>query len=927
MKRRSATLELAHFQSLDKVQSINGKIECEHPNENLISFEGRATVKADSLSEEIVVPLTMNNLFLRGSVLRNTDFAYAIVIYTGNNTKIIKNLKQSGVKASTLEHKLNWLVAYAFVYNAFLLITSVILEYQHYTWALNKETTLQASNPSDYATEWYIGPRNTGTSLHVLISIISFFSMYTYVIPISLFVTLEITRLIQSVYMALDPLMTYKQVQRDGSIKMVPMRTNNSNLNEDLGCIDYIFSDKTGTLTQNLMRPAMWFVLGQSFDEMETPGVLEQIVGDPKSPAALVNAVEAFMLALGLCHEVIPSVDDITGQINYESQSPDETALLNGMRSNGVKLQGRTKQHMQVEVFGQMKRYEILNVLEFNSTRKRMSVIMRVDGKIMLFCKGADSIIIPRLSNNPKISDPNLLEQAEEALLDYSRVGLRTLVIGRRILSEQAYQTFKDEYEVAERSLVDREDMLESACNSIECELTLLGCTAIEDRLQDNVPETIDYLLKAGIKLWLLTGDKQETAINIGMSSKLVNSDMELLILSAPNPDAAELEMDENIEKIRLNPEKTYALIVSGEVLGYAFSSENHKQKFLSIGTKCHSVICARVTPLQKALVVRLVRSSLKQAVTLAIGDGANDVSMIQEAHVGVGIMGREGTQAVRAADFAFGEFQFLERLVSVHGRYNFLRMTGLIYFSFYKNITFITVQWLFGFYNAWSAQLVFEEVFYLAFNVIFTSLPPLAYSIYEKDVGEDKIKQYPQLYHEVQKGLYWNYGHMIRWFLTAIIHSLLIFGTVYFINFEGAVDISGRSTGYWVQCYLLSTPLLITVLVKSVVLTRFWVWPVWSSLLISIVLNVGVMFFLMVIESIIYTDTETAVIVHALPAYYLLCFVMPALCNVPDIVVTYYKSMLAPSDADIMMEESKIVDRSKKSLLAFKTSSEDQIA
>jgi magnesium-transporting ATPase (P-type) len=147
-----------------------------------------------------------------------------------------------------------------------------------------------------------------------------------------------------------------------------------------------------------------------------------------------------------------------------------------------------------------------------------------------------------------------------------------------------------------------------------------------------------------------------------------------------------------------------FALVVPGEVLTHVFNSDL-KKNFLEIGIKCHSVICSRVSPLQKALVVKLVRDNLK-VVTLAIGDGANDVSMIQSAHVGVGIMGREGAQAVRAADYAFGEFRHLRRLLTVHGRYNYLRMTGLIYYSFYKNLVFITIQWWFGFVSSWTGQV-----------------------------------------------------------------------------------------------------------------------------------------------------------------------------------------------------------------------------
>nr|KAJ3413279.1 hypothetical protein HK105_002124 [Polyrhizophydium stewartii] len=907
LKRRTATTQLASLNTLEAASSVSGLIQCEHPNENLISFEGRATIRSPLLEKgEATVPLTMNNMFLRGAVLRNTEHAFALVVYTGNDTKIIKNLKRTGLKSSTLEHRLNWLIICAFVFNAFLLVSSVIFEYWHYAWAVAKETEAKATD-ADYAAEWYIGPRNPSLVTHLVGSTIGFFSLYTYVIPISLFVTLEVVRLAQAYFMAADPKMTYERVENDGSVTKVPMRTNNSNLNEDLGCIEYIFSDKTGTLTQNSMRMAEWFCDNVILDEMASPGALRRAMLDAALPRLTRDTMAELALALGLCHGVIPARDERTGDLIYESQSPDETALLIAARTNGVELQTRTKAHMEVDVHGERQRFQILNVLEFTSARKRMSVIVRrADGSIRLYCKGADNIIMPRLATEHPDNSPALLQAAADALTGFSNTGLRTLVVTGRDLDEAEYEVFREVYEEAERALENREDLIEEACDGIERQLVLLGCTAIEDRLQDRVPETIEYLLKAGIKLWLLTGDKQETAINIGMSSRLISTSMRLLVMRAASARDAESEMDKYIAEMDQNPGATYALVVNGDVLAHALSGP-HKAKLLRIGTRCRSVICTRVTPLQKALVVRLVRSSLKSAVTLAIGDGANDVSMIQEAHVGVGIMGKEGTQAVRAADYAFGEFRFLERLLSVHGRFNYLRMSNLIFYSFYKNIAFITIQWWFGFWNAWSAQAVLEEVFFISYNVIFTSLPPFAYAVFESDVEEEQIERYPQLYREVQQGLYWNLYKIMSWFNTAILHSVFIFFSAYLTNFEGAADGQGKSTGYWVQCYLFSTPLLISVLVKMAVMTRQWVWPMWSSLVLSMALNIAVMFIIIQLEAWFYSDYQTAIIIHALPAYYLLSVLMPALCNVPDIIGLYYRSMLRPSDADIIMEESKM--------------------
>ncbi|KAJ3061095.1 hypothetical protein HK102_009250, partial [Quaeritorhiza haematococci] len=323
------------------------------------------------------------------------------------------------------------------------------------------------------------------------------------------------------------------------------------------------------------------------------------------------------------------------------------------------------------------------------------------------------------------------------------------------------------------------------------------------------------------------------------------------------------------------------ALVVSGEALGHVFSN-GLEEPFLHVGTRCHSVICCRVTPLQKAQVVKLVRSSLKKT-TLAIGDGANDVAMIQAANIGVGIMGREGTQAVRASDYAFAEFRFLRRLLSVHGRYSYNRIAQLILYSFYKNLVLITVQWYFGFFSGWSGQGVYEEVFLTSFNVIFTSIPPLMYAIFERDVEEvEGIERYPQLYKEVREGRFWNLWEIGGWMGSALWHSALIFFSVYFIVQDGVLDIDGSVTGYWVQCYMFGTPVLTTVMLKMALATKHWVWLTWASIGGSLLLNVIVMFLL---EALGYLEAGTADINHVLPAYWLTCVWVPVACCLPDLV------------------------------------------
>jgi len=207
--------------------------------------------------------------------------------------------------------------------------------------------------------------------------------------------------------------------------------------------------------------------------------------------------------------------------------------------------------------------------------------------------------------------------------------------------------------------------------NRIESQLSLLGTTGIEDKLQEGVPETIAQLRRAGIIVWVLTGDKQETAVNIALSCRLFSEDMRLIFLNARSKDQAESLIKQNTDAIEESAktaslggqlESKRALVVDGKTLIYILDKRANLQKpFLALASRCGSVLCCRATPLQKAYIVRIVKEELGQH-TLAIGDGANDVSMIQTADVGVGISGQEGMQVSEI----FSQRQNLERSLSL---------------------------------------------------------------------------------------------------------------------------------------------------------------------------------------------------------------------------------------------------------------------
>lgn len=337
--------------------------------------------------------------------------------------------------------------------------------------------------------------------------------------------TLELVRFMQALFINYDVEMYHKESN-------TPAMARTSNLNEELGMVKYVFSDKTGTLTRNVMEYKKCSI-GKLVYECAMPGIEPNLIKDIKSNQQSAPLIREFLTLLSVCHTVIPEKGD-DGTVVYHAASPDERALVYGATNYGYVFESRTPTHVVVNALGKRESYEILNVLEFTSNRKRMSVIVRNErGEIKLYCKGADTVIYERLAPGGSTFRAQTLQHLE----DFATEGLRTLCLAVTTIPADVYAAWKDTYHKASVALQQREAKLEDAANLIETNLHLLGATAIEDKLQDGVPETIATLLKAGINLWVLTGDKQETAINIGYSCRLLSHGMDLILLNEDSLD------------------------------------------------------------------------------------------------------------------------------------------------------------------------------------------------------------------------------------------------------------------------------------------------------------------------------------------------------------------------------------------------------
>nr|CAG4638244.1 EOG090X00X3 [Cyclestheria hislopi] len=466
-----------------------------------------------------------------------------------------------------------------------------------------------------------------------------------------------------------------------------------------------------------------------------------------------------------------------------------------------------------------------------------MSVIVRTpSGKIKLYCKGADTVIYERLGNaaptGPQQQQQFIRQVTTTHLEAFAREGLRTLCCAVAEIPHDVYEDWKHTYHRAATSLQNREEKLSDAANLIENNLVLLGATAIEDKLQDGVPETIAALLDADIRLWMLTGDKQETAINIGHACRLINSNMHLLVINEDSLDATREVVGRWLSNQSENNSPTNstssvspaALVIDGQTLKFALSCEL-KKDFMQLCLGCRAVICCRVTPSQKAEVVEAVTVETR-TVTLAIGDGANDVAMIQKAHVGVGISGVEGLQAACASDYSIAQFRYLRRLLLVHGASSYYRMCHLILYSFYKNITLYVMELWFALYSAWSGQILFERWTIGLYNVIFTALPPLALGLFDRRCAAEVSYRYPQLYKPSQSAQHFNVRIFWLWTFKAIIHSMILFWLPLLAFRYDIVWNHGRDGGYLIVGNAIYTYVVITVCLKAALETSTWSLP-----------------------------------------------------------------------------------------------------
>lgn len=1081
LKTREALPEFAEqTETREKLAQIQAEVITEDPNLDLYNFEAKATINGKTC------PLSSAHIVYRGSIVRNTSDVWGLVVFTGQESKIRMNaIQNTRTKAPRLQKKANNIVIFMVCFVLALAIFCTIACKVYYN-TTGKDM-------------WYL----TGLEVGIVPNFMGFIIMYNTLIPLSLYVSMEIVKVFQMVILQKDIDMYHPESN-------TPCEARTATINEELGQVSYVFSDKTGTLTDNVMIFRKLTVAGhawlhdldiqlandgestklfhkvQSHNNEETTLELDHPVADtkhvrraestsaisnrrnkkeedqqqPSSPigprpsvddilrqvAALprksnagsvhnhklngrtsnaslggANSVHSstwkstanpakvqstkstlellqflqlhpntiyakkakfFLLSLALCHGSIPETkatraaqreeqstdpddgsrsyhdddnDDEPQQffddledLEYQSASPDEQALVSAARDMGYIMTDRQQNSITVRTYpkgfdgGPVDEvYEILETIEFSSSRKRMSVVVKFpDGRIVVFCKGADNVILERLKNaniakqkaedinqqssmrkaaeadvviarnstsgnsaprlslsttaarpslnfdrkaalaslddhfnrvhndedveqiaessrrsmslarqkkygessrasgevhgtrysvdtsnkgrvskddglgtrpskdsieiheqavgptaqhhrentemveiddNLAINDSYVIERTLEHIEEFSTEGLRTLMYGFRGLSKDEYDHWKKLYSDARTSLVDRQEKIEKVGEMIEKDLELCGATAIEDKLQEGVPEAIDKLRRANIRLWMLTGDKRETAINIGYSCRLIKDYSTVIVLRSDEGDVAG-KMAAAMLSLDGGNVAHCVVVVDGLTLSQIEQDMTLMTLFIDLGVKADSVICCRASPAQKSSMVSAVRKKVKSAVTLAIGDGANDIAMIQSADVGIGITGKEGLQAARSSDYSIAQFRFLLKLLLVHGRWNYVRICKYILGTFYKELFFYLTQAIYQRNTMFTGTSMYENWSLSMFNTLFTSLPVLCIGIFERDLDPTTLIAVPELYAKGQKNEGFGLLRFLGWMVIAASQSVIVSFICYYL-------------------------------------------------------------------------------------------------------------------------------------------------
>ena len=764
-------------QKMSKSEIVNciGKLECEPPSKLIYNFQGTLTI-----GNEIKEPLNLENTIWASTVIASQG-VLGIVIYTGKESRARMNSSTPKLKIGVLDQELNKTNVYLFI---IMLLLSLILTFL-----------------KGFIFSW-----------KTLFIFIKFMILFCAIIPIALRVNLDVSKTWFSYV-----------INKDDSIPETIAR--NSTIPEELGRVSYVFSDKTGTLTKNEMIFKKISMSNDNFGENnfnELKEILEEECS--KYDAPLLDLYNLFkendnndeneiqndgeskdeintkeikrkknkirrernkiirdtITAMLLCNNVTPIIDEIDKEkITYQASSPDEIALVKFAETLNMKLFYRTDKLIKIKnTTGTIEEFEILANFPFSSETKRMGIILKSKkyGHIIFYLKGAENV----MKNYAKEEYIGYINENAENL---ATKGLRTLVLTQKLITEEEFNKWNIEFKEASTSMENRKEKMAQTISKLENNMDFLCVTGVEDLLQDEVATTIENLRNAGMKIWMLTGDKVETATCISISAGIKGKHQKIFTLKSD--DIISEDKNETISKLKeqfneynkKNTVESHIFIIDGELLD--LSLKNCEKEFFETTKNSPSVVCCRCSPTQKRIVVKTIKNYIKNARTAAVGDGGNDVAMIQEADVGIGIVGKEGLQASLAADYSIKEFKSLNILLLWWGRLAYKNTSTLANFVIHKGLIISINQFIFSLMFYYNAVALYNGMLSLGYSTVFTCLPAISILL-DQDIDKENVLKFPTLYRILLKGRELNLKNFLWWLFKSVVQSgIIMFGAM----------------------------------------------------------------------------------------------------------------------------------------------------
>ncbi|XP_071823870.1 probable phospholipid-transporting ATPase IIA isoform X3 [Apostichopus japonicus] len=777
---------------------IDANVYAEEPQKNIHEFVGQFTLMNDGVATKY--GLGIENTLWANTVVASGR-ALGLVVYTGRETRSVMNTSHPVSKIGLLDLEVNNQTKILFGLTVALAVTMIALRGFDGPW-------------------WRY--------------FIRYVLLFSSIIPLSLRVNLDMGKIVYSF-----------MIMRDKEIQGTVVRS--TTIPEELGRISYLLTDKTGTLTQNEMvfkklhlgtvsfgtdtNDEIMAHLHTAYTNIDQGQDVSTTSGQRKSAVrkTVISKNYEAVKAVALCHNVTPVYDDDDydlespeaerkDKVVYQASSPDEVALVTWTESVGLALVRRDLSTMALRTpTGNEEIYTILQIFPFTSETKRMGIIVKEErsGQIIFFLKGADTVMNSIVQYN---------DWLDEECGNMAREGLRTLVVAKKNLTEEQYAYFEGRYNQAKLAIVDRASQVNAVIESLERDMELLCLTGVEDKLQQDVRPTLEMIRNAGIKIWMLTGDKLETATCIAKSSKLVSRGQDIHIFKKV--------LDRNNAHLELNAfrrKNDSSLIIMGDSLDICLKFYEHE--FMELAIQCPAVVVCRCSPTQKADIVKLIKTHTGK-ITCAIGDGGNDVSMIQAANAGVGLVGKEGKQASLAADFSLTQFRYVGRLLTVHGRNSYKSSAALSHFVMHRGLIISVMQAIFSSLFYFSSVALYQGVLTVGYVTAYTMFPVFLL-VLDHDVTPDTAMRYPELYKELLKGRELSYKIFSVWILISIYQGgIIMYGAL--MLFEGE----------FLHIVAISyTSLVITELLMVALTIRTWHWLMFIAEFLSIIVYIASMF------------------------------------------------------------------------------------